>query len=191
VIAPSPASAAKTAEPITAVSPRTEGQRLLLGVSGSHTDIATQIGGTKQSVSEWRRGEKTPGSRARELLHRTFGIDPAAWTQRPGAVAPPEPAKELPKLDGELEHLEELLRDLRALRSDRSLTPSERARVAAEENKTLARIAEHRERQKLTEARYVHEHPGWHRLRAVLFEALKKHPEAYRDVLAALQAAGA
>jgi transcriptional regulator with XRE-family HTH domain len=178
----------------TADTPRTEGQRLLVAVSGSHSEVAAKLGGktTKQSISEWRLGQKVPGAAARARIQATLGIEPDAWSRQPGGgqQATQAPAA-LPALGGELEHLEELLRDLRQLRSDRGLTASERARVAGEETKTLRRIAELRDASKLTEARYVHEHPGWQRLKRALLDALKKHPDAYRDVVAALQVLGA
>lgn len=196
-------------EPLTvsAAAPvlRTEGQRLLLAVDGSHTTVAARIGATKQSVSYWRRGEKAPGPKARAALLEAYGIEPAAWEAQPGSPPPQSSTRSKrtrapsppPKVPGRpsgastLDEVEVQLGILRELQRNESLLPSERVRLADSVGKLLAIRARLERDQELLEERIVLEHPFWGRLKSTIVRALEPYPEAARAVADALGAAGA
>lgn len=158
--------------PAPAEAPRTEGQRRLLAVDGSHADLAAKLGATKQAVSYWRRGEKTPGAAARAKLLEAFDIPPSAWESAPEAATRAEaqaPAPPAPTIDPReklttLEHTEELIRESRQLRADRNLLPSARARILSDESKLVLAKARLEKERELVEDRIVRDHPAWRRI---------------------------
>lgn len=175
-------------------SAKSEGQRLLLAINASHNEVAASVGTSKQLVSYWRRGEKVPGKKFRAKLEDLYGIPPSAWERvpyaggTPPAAPPPARASVADDLD-EIDHLRDLLRDLRRLRRDTGLTATARARVASEESKTIGRLEALRARRELLEDRVVREHPAWHRLRDAILRALEPFPEASQAVIAAIDEA--
>lgn len=177
----------------TAAAPRTEGQRLLLEVNGSHAEVGERIGASKQAVSYWRRGEKTPGPKARAFMRDAYGIEPAAWER---AVVPPEQpeadaagsaspsapsprarsATTLDEVVAELEYLHEL-------RQGQGLMPSERVRLSDSISKNLALKARLERDQELLDDRIVREHPAWRRIEDGLIAWAKAHgPDVARSL---------
>jgi transcriptional regulator with XRE-family HTH domain len=70
-----------------------EGQRLLLCIPLSLSQIGRSVGLSKQIVSEWRYGRRVPSVGARLRLQTAFGIDADAWTQEPTGPAPDPPLR--------------------------------------------------------------------------------------------------
>lgn len=178
-----------------------EGQRLLLAVPGSTSEIAAALDVSKQVVSCWRRGEKSPSAPARTRMKELYAIDPTAWDRAAGVptapaaaprVAPAPPAT----IDGRrakaptLDEVHALLDWLAAQRNDTKLKMSERRWFADEEIKAL-RLRDHlEEKLALRDERTVKEHPLWIRMKGDIIAALRPHPDAarsVRDVLVALR----
>lgn len=86
---PSPNQRTADSRPRTADSARTEGQRLLLLVPGSLTDLTARLGAGRSTVSDWRRGAKLPEHDARVRLHAAYGIPVSAWDRKPERAADP------------------------------------------------------------------------------------------------------
>lgn len=201
-----PVAASSTGAPssTTVVDVRTEGQRLLLAVPGSHAEVAAAVDGSKQAVSYWRRGEKTPGATARGRLRDAFGIDPGAWDRKPitsPATAPaasPAPAPPSPPIETQpaaaaagsklstLEEVETQIAELRKLQGENGLLASERVRLADSMGKLLAIKARLERDNELLEDRVVRKHPFWARVKGAILDALRAHPAAARDVAEAL-----
>ena len=93
-------AAADTARTVADSSPgtadiRSDGQRMLIGIAGSLSELARALGVGRSTVSDWRRGAKAPGDTARAKMRAVYGIPPAAWDRAVAAGAPaPVPAAE-------------------------------------------------------------------------------------------------
>ena len=186
-------------DPRASVDPAisSEGQRLLLEVRGSLAEIAAAVGVSKQIVSYWRRGEKSPSASARAKVHELYGIEPAAWDRVPTGAAPAAPAAargDRPPAAAvpgaraaTLDEVENLLAWLGRQRNDPSLKQSERVRFADAETKALALRARLEEKREMLEARTVDEHPRFVAVLGAITAALKPFPDATRAVIAALE----
>lgn len=201
-----PAKAERGAQPV-ATAPRTEGQRLLLAVTGSQAEIAATLDVAKSAVGFWRRGAKTPGPAARAKLKAAYGIDPRAWEQPPGE-RPPAPATPAPPTTevptkppppprsprARTMTLDEVVAELdylHDLRRDGDLMPSEKVRLSDSISKNLALKARLERDKELLEDRIVREHPMWvMRIKPSILAALKPFPEAMRAVADALAEVG-
>lgn len=65
---------------------RSEGQRLLLAVPDSLNEAAAKLGVGRSTVSDWRRGLKTPCSDAQGRLAAAYGIAPGTWSVSAGGA---------------------------------------------------------------------------------------------------------
>lgn len=190
---PTGVEAPGVAPPPVPANARSEGQRLLQAVDASHADIAVAVGATKQAVSYWRRGSKTPDLAKRMRLHELYGIEASAW-ERPPASGPASTASSpsLPSLpprsgtETTLQECEAQLAHLHALMSA-ALVPSERVRLADVYGKQLALKARLEREQELVEDRLVREHPAWKRIRDSLLAALRPWPDAAKAVAQTLE----
>lgn len=172
---------------------RTEGQRMLLAVTGSLAAIAGEIGGKPQTVHAWKTGAKLPSAQARTRMQEAFGIPAKAWTVRPGGTGgalesteeqPPVDAAALPST---MEHCLSLLVVIQRLRNQPGLMPSELNKLIDTESRLLQQRARFEEIAKFAEARYVSEHPAWIRLKRVILKALEPHPLAAKAVAEAIE----
>lgn len=171
---------------------RSQGQAMLLQVTGSLAAIGEEVGTSAQSVHEWRTGRKKPSAQARERIEEAFGIPRKAWAALPGAssselatAAPAELVDESAP-SSSLEHCRQLLDTIRRERMQAGLLPSERVKLATAEAQILALQARLEQAAELSEDRYVREHPTYHKLRSALVAALVPHPAAAQAVAAAL-----
>jgi hypothetical protein len=166
---------------------RTEGQRLLLAVSGSLQQIGSSIGATKQAVALWRTGARTPEERWRRKLYAVHRIPLDAWDRVPNSA----PAVEwFPDTEGrEPSALEDCTRLLALLRSQLN-RPDLLARERTQLGDAFARALAQKERlekaREMTETRTIREHPEWKRLKRLIIEALLLYPEAARAVETAI-----
>lgn len=197
-----PAKAERGGQPV-ATAPRTEGQRLLLAVTGSQAEIAATLDVAKSAVGFWRRGAKTPGPAARAKLKAAYGIDPRTWEQPPGAratapattsdaKAPPKPPRApRAKIVTTLDEAQEQFEILRELQEDPDLMSSEKVRLADSIGKILAIKARLERDKELLEDRIVREHPMWAvRIKPTILAALKPYPDAMQAVADALAEIG-
>lgn len=169
---------------------RSEGQRMLLHVTGSLAAIAREISPktSPQSVLEWRNGQRTPSATVRPLVYAALGIPPDAWDKRPAGSPEPEPEPDPGAHRGTT--LDDCLTLLALIKRDRNkpdLLPGERVKLVNAEAQVLKLRADLEARAELSEDRYVREHPAWLRARNVISAALKDHPEAARAVATALE----
>lgn len=184
----------------TAVVPRSEGQRLLLAVSGSLAQIAIAVGTSKQRVHDWRSGGKAPAPVLREKLRAAYGIPPASWDMKPGDQVDSASAtssrtrsrshtaaSDVPSAGEDLEGLVAFLRGELA-RPD--IVASERLKITHSMTRALALRHRFEVEQALLEDRIIREHPAWQRLQTALLRALQDHPAAARAVAEALADAG-
>ena len=166
---------------------RTEGQRMLLHVSGSLAAIAKTIDvKSPQTVLRWRNGSATPRMEERARMQVVFGIPIQAWMKRPEGDKPDTVDDDsLPP--NSMTHAEELLHVTRRERSVPHLLTSEKAKLIAVEAGLLKMRADLEARAELSEDRYVREHPAWMRIRNELARVLAPFPEAARAVAEALE----
>ena len=167
---------------------RSEGQRMLLHVSGSLAAIAEAIGSkSPQSVLDWRNGTRVPIAAARAQMEAVLGIPIEAWNRLPAThESNPEPEEQAPPL-ATLESCLELLAVIRRDRMVPNLLPGERAKLVDAEARILKLRADLEQRAELSEDRYVREHPGWIRARNEIARVLLQHPAAARAVAEALE----
>jgi transcriptional regulator with XRE-family HTH domain len=186
---PAPAPKAVTEPQATAPVLRSEGQRMLLHVSGSLLAIAKAIGvKSPQTVLYWRNGRSIPSPEVRAQMQVALGIPIQAWSTRPkggpdDAVAPE--LDELPQTS--LAECLELLQVIRRDRHQPNLLPGERTKLVDAEARILKLRADLEMRAELSEDRYVREHPGWLRVRNEISRVLIAYPEAARAVADALE----
>lgn len=181
----------KPAQPVPQASApvlRTEGQRMLLHVSGSLAAIAKAIGvKSSQTVLHWRNGRSIPGPAVRAQMQLALGIPIQAWTCRPADQEPHEAPsiEELPKTS--LHECLELLSVIRRDRNQPNLLPGERSKLVDAEARILKLRSDLEMRAELSEDRYVREHPAWLRVRNEIARTLAPFPEAARAVAEALE----
>lgn len=170
---------------------RTEGQRMLLCVTGSLEALAGEIGvKSRQSIADWKAGTKIPNPSARARIHAALGIPAHAWsvmpgtdlTGRPDLAAPVDAASSPSTLDDCLALLAVIRRD----RMQPGLVAGERVKLADAEARILALRARLEQAAELSETRYVRDHPAWQRLHVLLVEALEPHPAAAQAVADAI-----
>lgn len=181
----------KAAAKVTAdaPAPKTEGQRALLALPDSHSAIGERLGTSKQSVHQWRTGERIPGATMRQRVAEVLAIPIEAWDRLPGTTDDADPPPFVPPIGGgEVAELEALIRQVAEERRKGSLT----AAHLRDNIKLESQLREQRqralERAEMQETRIVTGHPFWKRLRGALLEALRQHPDATRDVIAVLEA---
>lgn len=165
---------------------RNDGQLQLTRLTGSLGAIAKRVGTTKQSISEWRRGEKTPSSEARLKVQAAYGIDPGAWDVQPGGAVtevPPTTPDAGPRTA--LGEAEATLHAIRKQLNRPKLLVSEVVRLREAEMKAIRLRASLERDQALLEDRMVREHPAWRRIRAVIVRFVQRLPPADRDELLA------
>jgi len=172
---------------------RSEGQRMLLHVSGSLAAIAEAIG-TKSpaSVLKWRNGDQTPGAPARAQMQAALGIPMDAWNKLP-ATHDEQVALAMIEEQPPLATMAECLELLSVIRRDRSapnLLPGERSKLIDAEARILKLRADLEQRAELSEDRYVREHPAWLRARNEIARVLVQHPAAAVAVADALERMG-
>jgi transcriptional regulator with XRE-family HTH domain len=170
---------------------RTEGQRMLLHVSGSLVNIGKAIGvKSPQTVLRWRNGDRIPTPEIRAQMQIAFGIPIQAWTKLP-ATREAEPVPEVSDLpQTSLNECLELLAVIRKDRMQPNLLPGERTKLVDAEARILKLRSDLEMRQELSEDRYVREHPAWLRVRNELSRTLMAFPEAARAVAEALERLG-
>jgi hypothetical protein len=159
---------------------KTEGQRLLLEVDGSESELAKQLGCGAAIIGHWKRGRRVPGGPARHKMSLLFSIPQRAWDVAPGKVAAPskpaatEKGRDDDILDITKTQIFEILESL----DDDTLTKEVRARTRTDLTKLLALRARIEKDRELGEDRMVREHPEWARVKAAILKALKPFPEA-------------
>lgn len=172
---------------------RSEGQRLLLEVPGTVTEIAAQLGMMDTGlVHMWCEGTTVPGPHKRTRLNVVYGIPPRSWRELPRHGPPPAqptPAP-APAPNDTLAHCVELLTMLRNERTAPGTLARDRMKLAAAESKVLMMRHQLEQRAELLEDRYVREHPAFKRHVALIVAALRDHPVAAKAVLHALQTGG-
>lgn len=182
--APKPAAVPQATAPVL----RSEGQRMLLHVSGSLMAIGKAIGvKSPQTVLKWRNGVSTPSPEVRAQMQVVLGIPIQAWLRRPADQDAPESdvAEQLPQ--SSLAECMELLTVIRKDRQQPNLLPGERSKLVDAEARILKLRSDLELRAELSEDRYVREHPAWLRIRSELSRALSPFPEAARAVADALE----
>jgi transcriptional regulator with XRE-family HTH domain len=151
--APKPAAEPQASAPVL----RSEGQRMLLHVSGSLLAIAKAIGvKSPQTVLYWRNGRSIPSPELRAQIQVALGIPIQAWTTRPAGerTETPEPAGgPLPQTS--LDECLELLTVIRRDRHQPNLLPGERTKLVDAEARILKLRADLEMRAELSEDRYV------------------------------------
>lgn len=181
-----------------AIAPTTEGQRLLMAVPETHAAVGAAVGASKQSVSQWRRGEKVPGEGMRAKLRDAYRIDPVSWGKPAGAAgakAPPpaSPPQGSAERTTTLEACDAHLAEIDKMLAKDELLASDRAKLLSAKTQVLRLRATIEEKGELFEDRAVREHPFYRRMKGAILGALRAHPDAARavaDALAELDQAG-
>lgn len=150
---------------------RSEGQLQLTRLTVSLGAIAKRTGVSRQSVHDWRRGEKTPAAQARLKLQAAYGIDPGAWDVEPDGRAPataPEPSSATAGVTTALQEAETTLRGIRDQLDRPKLRVGEVVRLREAEMKAIRLVSQLETAEALLEDRIVRGHPAWRRIRAVI-----------------------
>lgn len=184
---------------------------LLSAAAERLVDVAERLHVGVSTVSDWRRGAKSPGGHARKRLAEVYGIPTGAWDRParsliPGEVggdrlrrlagemdAPPAPVLELdtdgPPLESTLRMLDQQLQALINGGTDEDFKKAEGLRkllaTRAQQETSKRTIDAYIERSLISPTRQ----PFYQRVVNMLVDALKPYPDALRDVLAALDAA--
>lgn len=184
---------AEVEAPPTSARPRTEGQRLLLALADSHSDVARRIGVTRQAVHAWRSGVNArPDDAQRARLEAEYQIPAESWSRGAEQPAPPKP--DLDDDDAPRSKLEECDRLIALLRkAQRGAAKRELAQLVAEESKQLER--RDRIERDLREGRAITEHPMYQKVLAVVERVCERaqHPAAQaalRELADALETLG-
>jgi len=179
---------------------QSEGQRLLSAAAERLVDVAERLHVGVSTVSDWRRGAKSPGGHARRRLAEVYGIPPESWdrpAQRVGgdrfaddvAPVPMELDTDGPPLESTLRMLDAQLMRLANGGTDEDFKQAEGIRkmlaTRAQQEKDKRTIDAYIERAVINPARQ----PFYQRTVNLVVDALKPYPDALRDVLAALDAA--
>lgn len=184
---------------------QSEGSRLLYAAAERLADVAAELHVGVSTVSDWRRGAKSPGGHARRRLAEVYGIPPEAWdrpAQRVGgdglrdreAEDYPEPVPmeldpDAPPLESTLRMLDAQLMRLANGGTDEDFKQAEGIRkmlaTRAQQEKDKRTIDAYIERAVINPTRQ----PFYQRVTNMVVDALKPYPDALRDVLAALDAA--
>jgi transcriptional regulator with XRE-family HTH domain len=176
---------------------RSEGQRLLLAVTGTLAEIAEAVGcRSRQTVLDWRDGRKVPAAAMRARLFSVYGIQTETWSHRPtalGAVvgaalaALDEPEEEdAGSAPSTLEDCMTLLKSIRDQRNNKALLPSEIIKLTDSEGRLLALRARLEKDEEMLEDRIVREHPTWQMIKRRIVKVLVEFPDAARAVARAL-----
>ena len=67
---------------------RTRGGFELARSGKTQVKIATDVGVSKVTVSQWISGDKRPGPPSRRKMRELYGIDPAWWDEKPVKASP-------------------------------------------------------------------------------------------------------
>lgn len=163
-------------------------------------DVAERLHVGVSTVSDWRRGAKSPGGHARRRLAEVYGIPPESWdrpAQRVGgdrfaddvAPVPMELDTDAPPLESTLRMLDAQLMRLANGGTDEDFKQAEGIRkmlaTRAQQEKDKRTIDAYIERAVINPTRQ----PFYQRTVNLVVDALKPYPDALRDVLAALDAA--
>lgn len=182
--APKPSPVPQASAPVL----RSEGQRMLLHVSGSLLAIAKAIGvKSPQTVLKWRNGVATPHPEVRAQMQIVLGIPIQAWTHRPAEQQRDEPQLDEQPVQSSLDECMDLLSVIRRDRNQPNLLPGERSKLVDAEARILKLRSDLELRAELSEDRYVREHPAWLRIRNEVARALAPFPDAARAVADALE----
>lgn len=173
---------------------QSEGQVLLSAAAERLVDVAERLHVGVSTVSDWRRGAKSPGGHARRRLAEVYGIPPESWDRPAGEVSLPVlPVVELdpdaPPLESTLRMLDAQLMRLANGGTDEDFKQAEGIRkmlaTRAQQEKDKRTIDAYIERAVINPTRQ----PFYQRAVNLVVDALKPYPDALRDVLAALDAA--
>jgi hypothetical protein len=171
---------------------RSEGQRMLIAVTGTLAAIGAEVGAKANMVFTWKTGSKVPSANARARMQEAFGIPARAWSVLPGGTLSEDPATAaLQPGAAAPSTLEDCLALLSVIRRDRQqagLMPGERVRLAGAEAQILALRAKLEQAAELAESRYVVQHPAWLRLRRAIVVALEPFPDAAKAVVTCIAA---
>lgn len=170
---------------------RSEGQRLLLELAESQQKIADAIGMSRPIVSFWRSGKNVPGTDARHMLWKCYGIHPTAWEVPPGGAYTPAPilpayADPVPESDtASMSILDLLNRRIRGYgrmvdSEDESIGPDLRLRAGELERKCIAERRALERDQRAHEADVVARSKEWAEIRKRTLAVLRQYPDAFR-----------
>jgi hypothetical protein len=180
--------------------PANEGQRLLLKAArhSSLAEVARAVGcRSRENCRSWLHGTKTPNSSSRTKLQRAFAIPRTAWDLLP--VGHPSRsvnalnedqalAQRTRKSSGStLDDCIALLDDVSARRQQPGLLLKDQIAYAKCETRILALRARLERDVELSEDRYVRQHPGWLRLRNIIFDVLRPYPEILKQLGEAIE----
>jgi len=182
--APKPHAVPQASAPVL----RSEGQRMLLHVSGSLLAIGQAVGvKSPQTVLKWRNGVSVPGPEVRAQMQVALGIPIQAWLRRPTEDKADEAQLDELPVQSSLDECLDLLLVIRRDRNQPNLLPGERSKLVDAEARILKLRSDLELRAELSEDRYVREHPAWLRVRNELARVLAPFPDAARAVADALE----
>lgn len=176
----------------TAMTVRTEGQRLLIAAPGSLSEVARMVGSSKATVGDWRTGNKLPGPAYREGLREKYGIPVEAWRLAPGGTPLPAATPVEPIVaSGHPSTLQDVTNILASIRTDLvnpNLLSSERVKLTDSFTRTLKLKHQIEKDQESQESDLVKKHPIWLKIKAAIVEVLVQFPDAARAVADKLEA---
>ena len=162
--------------------------RRRVGRELSQEAVASAVGVSRVTVSNWMNGTKRPAPAKRDRIRELYGIEPSSWDAAPAKVpkadappplrAPGETREVTP--DSVLEQAADLERRARVLLedldNDAEATPLERAKVMNSVTQTLALIAKITGQFDLGQRFF--RLPVWREIERALERGLHGHPDA-------------
>jgi transcriptional regulator with XRE-family HTH domain len=182
----------------SAASPpdRNEGQQLLRQAAERLADVAAELHVGISTVSDWRRGAKVPGGKARARLFEAYGIPVDAWDRLPVDEAVDDLAADMlsaPEggLPDPLGVVEEQLAHALArqrLRGD-VMSDIDASRLSMDIHRHNAQRAALLDARATAEDRLV-ESELWASIKGLLRRVLARHPDALEDLDEGLRVLG-
>jgi hypothetical protein len=165
--------------------PESEGQRQLLALDMSASEIGAVIGVSGETARRWRRGEKVPHER-RGAIQVKLGIPAVCWERAPRTPTPAEAlasSLDPAAIPAEAKGLDALITQLEGARQEPNLSAVTLAKLGGVEVRAREAAAKCRS---WDEAAIIAS-PAWHALKLRILDSLRPWPDAIRAMAAALQ----
>lgn len=161
------------------VTGRSRGAVLLALLEVPQGDIATMVGVTIRTVTDWNTGRRKPSKDQRERMASAFKIPSEAWEEAPTAEVPKAIPSEraVRSVLGTVPEIEkEILSLLESVRNDSEASPIERAKVLSSCATSLGILAKFTG--EFDYGRHLFRLPIWKLVEKAIRVALKPYPQA-------------
>lgn len=161
-------------------------RRALEELYGVPHDAWTQLPQSTEAVHRGPDGRVTT-AQGRPPPPRLQAVPDEAASEIDSANLPRYGTKHSAPLPSTKQGVEELLRSLRAARTQPHLLATDRVKLATAETRALSLLQKMEKEAEFSEDRIIRQHPKWAKLRQAIVDALVPYPDAARAVQRALE----